>query len=298
MQPGLDVQPERERLEQRVLPLGRQLAAGGRDADGEALRAERGGLGDRGDDRHRLAGVRHDLVDRAPGVQRVDDRDDLALAVADQAVRGLAVRRVQERLGEDRDALAHASGSTPRPGRCESTMRPSSSAEPLGRVVGDEQVAVEVDEVAERRELARRRDAERALDHAAEHDDEPERAGRVHHAHGLADAARLGQLEVDAVGVARPRRRRRAACGSPRRRPAGCRSPAARSSRNASRSPAGNGCSISSTPSPTSAGSSSRASASVQPSLASTRSGRSQTARIASSRSRSASPPSLTLSRR
>ena len=46
-------------------------------------------------------------------------------------------------------------------------------------------------------------DAERALDHAAEHDDEPERARGVHHAHGLADAARLGQLEVDAVGVAR-----------------------------------------------------------------------------------------------
>ena len=117
-------------------------------------------------------------------------------------MRGLAVRGVEEGLREDRDALAHRSGSTPRPGTLREHDAPVLEAEALRRIVRDEQVPVEIDEVAERRELPGGGDAERALDHAAEHHDEPERPRGVHHAHGFADAARLGQLEVDAVGIA------------------------------------------------------------------------------------------------
>ena len=132
VQPGLDVQAERERLEQRVLPFRRQLAACGRDADREALRAERGGLGDR----RRRSGpacprTGTTSFDALPGVQRVDDGHDLALAVADEAVRGLAVRRVQNRPRR-RPRRARSRRAAPRrgPGRCESTMRPSSSRVP------------------------------------------------------------------------------------------------------------------------------------------------------------------------
>ena len=63
----------------------------------------------------------------------------------------------------------------------------------------DQEVAVEVDVVAEARHLCRGGDAETGLDHAAEHHPEPERARRVRHSHRLADAAGLRQLDVDAV---------------------------------------------------------------------------------------------------
>ena len=53
--------------------------------------------------------------------------------------------------------------------------------------------------VAEARDRARRGDAERGLDHAADHDAEAERPGRVHHADRLADPAALRELDVHAV---------------------------------------------------------------------------------------------------
>src|SRR5947207_15350981 len=67
------------------------------------------------------------------------------------------------------------------------------------RFVEQEQVAVEVDEVAEAGDLDARRDPEPRLGHAAEHDAEPERAGRVRHPDRLADAAGLRELDVDPV---------------------------------------------------------------------------------------------------
>src|SRR6266508_644144 len=67
------------------------------------------------------------------------------------------------------------------------------------RIVGDQDVAVEVDVVAERRHVRAGGDAEAGLDHAAEHDAEAERARRVRHAHALADAAGLRELDVDPV---------------------------------------------------------------------------------------------------
>ena len=67
------------------------------------------------------------------------------------------------------------------------------------RVVREQEVAVEVDVVEERRDLRARGDAQSRLDHAAEHAAEPERAGGVHHAHRLADPARFRELDVDPV---------------------------------------------------------------------------------------------------
>src|SRR5689334_7873755 len=77
------------------------------------------------------------------------------------------------------------------------------------RAVGDQQVPVEVDPVDERRHLQRLSDPELRLDHAAEHDAEAERARRVRHAHRLADAAALRELDVDAVRVGCDRRHAR-----------------------------------------------------------------------------------------
>src|SRR5512132_1846805 len=67
------------------------------------------------------------------------------------------------------------------------------------RIVGEQEVAVEVDVIAERRDVRARRDAEAGLDHAAEHHAEAEGARGVCHADGLADAARLRKLDVDSV---------------------------------------------------------------------------------------------------
>src|SRR3954447_11871032 len=67
------------------------------------------------------------------------------------------------------------------------------------RVVGEQEVPVEVDVVAEARDLRAGGDAEAGLDHAPEHDAEPERAGGMRHPHRLADPARLGELDHDAV---------------------------------------------------------------------------------------------------
>ena len=78
---------------------------------------------------------------------------------------------------------------------------------------------------------------------------------------------RLCQLDVDAVGVARGGGDVAAGCGSSRRPRSGSRSRRACSSAYPSRSAAGNGCSISSTPSACSSGT--RSHASTRPSSAS-----------------------------
>ena len=69
-----------------------------------------------------------------PAWRRVDHGHDLARAVADDAVAGLAVGRLEQALGEDRELLAHA-GATPRPGASESTTRPSSKPSPRNGLV-------------------------------------------------------------------------------------------------------------------------------------------------------------------
>ena len=60
--------------------------------------------------------------------------------------------------------------------------------------------------VAERRDVGCRRDAEARLEHAAEHDAEPERPGGRRHPHRLPHAARLRELDVDPVRALGARR--------------------------------------------------------------------------------------------
>ena len=136
------------------------------------------------------------------------------------------------------------------------------------------------------------------LDHAAEHDAEPERARCVRHAHRLADAARLRELDVDPVRALGARRdvlervavlvdvdRHRRACASARARP---------------RIAGGQRLLAVLEPSVASAAAYSSASSSVQYSLTSTCSGRSVTPCTARTRStsRPSRPPSFSFRRR
>src|ERR1700750_1073206 len=59
------------------------------------------------------------------------------------------------------------------------------------RIVGEQEIAVEVDVIHEARDLRAGSDPETRLDHAPEHDAETERTRRMHHAHRLADPACL-----------------------------------------------------------------------------------------------------------
>ncbi len=88
---------------------------------------------------------------------------------------------------------------TPRPGADEGSWTPSTELDARPRVLAQQQVAVEVDVVAERRDAAARRDPEPGLEHAAEHHAHAQRAGGVDDANRLADAARLRELDVDAM---------------------------------------------------------------------------------------------------
>src|SRR5437867_1477365 len=67
------------------------------------------------------------------------------------------------------------------------------------RILREQQIPVEVDVVAQARDLRCGGDAEPGLDHAAEHHAEAEGACRVCHPYRLADAARLCELDVDPV---------------------------------------------------------------------------------------------------
>src|ERR1051326_7513596 len=71
------------------------------------------------------------------------------------------------------------------------------------RIVGQQQVAVEIDVIAERRDVRARGDPETRLDHAAEHHTEAQGAGRVRHPNRLANAPGLGELDVHAVRALR-----------------------------------------------------------------------------------------------
>src|SRR5260370_25043965 len=67
------------------------------------------------------------------------------------------------------------------------------------RILREQEVAVEVDVVAQARDLRGRSDSEPRLDHAAEHDTEVERARSVRDPNGLTDATGLRELDVDTV---------------------------------------------------------------------------------------------------
>src|SRR5437763_6019885 len=67
------------------------------------------------------------------------------------------------------------------------------------RIVGEQEIAVEVDVVHQACDLRAGGDPQARLDHAAEHQPEVERACGVRHPHRFADAAGLRELDVDAV---------------------------------------------------------------------------------------------------
>ena len=149
----------------------------------------------------------HDLVGRAAGLGRVDHGHHVARAVADHAVGGLAVVRGEQALGEDREPLAHAAGSTPEPGpvRRAARARPR-AARPRNGSSASSRCPSRSTQSTSEASCAAGAIAELRLDHAAEHHAQPEGARRVHHAQRLAHAPGLGQLDVDAVGVAGDRR--------------------------------------------------------------------------------------------
>src|SRR5439155_26253000 len=74
---------------------------------------------------------------------------------------------------------------------------------PRGRC--EQEIPVDVDVVAEARDLGSGGDPETGFDHAPEHHPEAERASGVRHPHRLANAARLRQLDRDAVRDLRAR---------------------------------------------------------------------------------------------
>ena len=91
MQPRMDVEPRADRLEDDRSPGGRQLAARRRDAEQQPVGTngaiER--VGQASDERDVVTGDR--LVHVATDHRRIEDRDDVVPAVADDAGRGLGV---------------------------------------------------------------------------------------------------------------------------------------------------------------------------------------------------------------
>jgi hypothetical protein len=69
-------------------------------------------------------------------------------------------------------------------------------------LIREQKMAVEVEPVGERRDRRCRRHAELRLDHAAEHHAQAEGPCSMDHANGLSNSPRLGELDVDALGVA------------------------------------------------------------------------------------------------
>ena len=89
---------------------------------------------------------------------------------------------------------------TPRPGSSVRRQRQSSpSSRPSNGSGGEEQVAVEVDPLGQRRDGRRGGDPDRRLLHAAQERPEAELAGPGEHPGRRSDPAALGQLDVDPV---------------------------------------------------------------------------------------------------
>ena len=234
VQAALDVQPG-ARSPRRIgrPPVVGQLAAGRRDADQQRVRPQRQRLVDAGHHRHVRVEAGHVVAHACcrPGWSRSPPPPGRRRSAARRWRSWRRARRSRPRPGSRSrlTATAPAAHAQAR-ARRSAARQPSREAEPLERVVGVQQVAVEVDDVDQRRQLRGRGDAQARLVHAAQHHRQAERAGGVDHALRLADAARLGQLDVDAVGEAAGAGRRRAACGSSRRARSGSAAQAACSS--------------------------------------------------------------------
>ena len=84
-----------------------------------------------GHDRHRPPRVRHDLGGASrPADAASTTHDDLALAVAQDPVRGLGVGVGELAAGEEREPISHRPAPRPGPGARDSTSRPSASPRP------------------------------------------------------------------------------------------------------------------------------------------------------------------------
>ena len=164
------------------------------------------------------------------------------------------------------------------------------------RVVGEQQAAVQVDPVRQRRHDRRGGDRRPTSPPCSRGTSGSPAAGlRASIDRGRPDPADLGELDVDAGDDALERvevldRRPRDSSATIGRDERSWSQPRSRSER------AGNGCSMSSTPRSTSVGRSSSAISRVQPVFASTRIGPPKTERTASSVARSSGPPHLILS--
>ena len=156
----------------------------------------------------------------SPARVRVEDRDDLLGPVAHHAAGRLPVVRVgREALGEDQQPTRRA---TPSPGRSEGRWTPSTNSTPGQGSLGEQQVAVEVDVVAEARDRAPRRRS-RGPDSTMQPSITPSPSARA--AFAIRTASRMppdfASLIVDPVRPLGAGARRRRACGSPRRRRSG-----------------------------------------------------------------------------
>ena len=176
VQAVLHVQAVRDRVAEERTPGGREATALGGDADegGGRLEAER--VVDGADDQ--------DAVLLLPDARRVEQRDDGPLAVREHAPRRLPVvgspLKPSARIRSRSDTEAGPVG-----GHLHSVDELHTGPGSLR-----EEVAVEIDVVAERSDDAAGGDPQPRLDHAAEHHTEPECAGGVGHAHRFADATR------------------------------------------------------------------------------------------------------------
>ena len=190
VQPALDVEPGRDATpsEARATPAGSGHPASRRRRRRPSARTRQRVL-----DRRRRSGC-----PRGSSPARCESRIATTGSgpVADDPAHRLAVVRVvREALAEDRgSAAARSSRRAPRgPARARAPGRRRRARRPGHGSSREQEVPVEVDVVAERRDAAAGGDPEPRLEHAAEHHAHPQRARRVRHADRLPDPARLAR---------------------------------------------------------------------------------------------------------
>ena len=104
VQPGVDVQPGRDRIQDDRAPGGREAPTGRGDPDQQAIGPDRAakGLVERRDERD--VERRQELAQVPTGHRRVEDRHDLVAPVADDTHRGLCIVDAELPLGQDDQA--------------------------------------------------------------------------------------------------------------------------------------------------------------------------------------------------
>ena len=189
VQAVLDVEAVLDAGAQQLAPRGREAAALRRDADERRRRPERQRLLDG----RRRSGT---PSSRLPGARRVEDRDDVVAAGSGgrrasscrSAGRPRSPRRGSGTASCDTESRARRTEA----GRRRRTRRPATGRARAGGCRRGRRGRRGSRPARRPRSRAPTRSCSRASA-------EPERARRVHHAHRLADPARLRELDVDAV---------------------------------------------------------------------------------------------------